>query len=198
MDDTACFPWAPLVLSPESCPDIDLCRPPFCPRCGHVSHDGVRLWIWGHGRRKRDVVVLPLGWSASARLATAWARRFLCRACSTTFTVLPQGLVSRYLYSAWAVVVAWFLVEGRPVGEGLGDADAYRRQGMYEHRDWTEASPYRWRSIRRWRAALTRRWPVLAMGISGWLVSLRERIPSPDLRAIVAGAIAHLGCGPSG
>jgi hypothetical protein len=109
--------------------------------------------------------------------------------------VLPRGVVSRYLYTAWAVVAAWFLVARAPVGEGRDHAEAYRRQGMYARPDWTAASRYRWRSIGRWQAAFSRRWPALRLGVQSWLLEVRERGRASDLAVLVSVAVAHVECG---
>lgn len=195
MDNTAAFPWGPAFLAEDACPDVEQCRPACCRWCGRVAHDGLRLSLYGHGRRPRDVVVLPFGECARARLVSTWARRYRCCHCNRTCTVLPQGVLSRYLYTAWAIVVAWFLVEAEPVGAGVDDAEAYRRQGMYARSDWTAVSRYRWRSIGRWKSALQRRWAALVVGVSRWLIEVRQRGGSGRLQELVRLAVAHLGCG---
>lgn len=141
---------------------------------------------------------MPFGASAEARVRSVWARRYLCRSCERTSTVLPFGVIRRYLYTAWAVVVAWFLVADEKVGEECDHAEAYKRQGMYARPEWMDASGYRWRSISRWKAALSRRWDIPGIGDRSWLLEVGQRSPSPDPAMLVRVAVAHVGCGSGG
>jgi len=105
--------------------------------------------------------------------------------------VLPKGVLPRYLYSVPAIVVALLLVAATPVGEGLTDALAYRRQGMnsvHRHHRWED---WRWRSLGRWRSRLGSWWPGLPHDVGGWLTGLlvRSRGERGDRRALLAAAV---------
>lgn len=108
-------------------------------------------------------------------------------------TVLPKGVLPRYLYSVPAIVMALLLVAGAPLGEGLTDALAYRRQGMnsvHRHQPWVD---WRWRSLERWRGKIEAWWPGLPHDVSGWLTGLlvRSRGQRGDRRALLAAAVHH-------
>lgn len=132
----------------------------------------------GHGVRLRQVVVPPLVEAGQPRVCECWERRYRCVACRVVLVVLPRGVMPRYLYSAAAIVTAFFLVAEPPIGEGLTDAAAYRRQGMYcRLSSDAEADPqYRWRSPGRWARLAEEWWPDGAgRGLGGLLVLFLER-----------------------
>lgn len=194
MKTTASFPWVPALLSPESCPDVDAARPPSCPWCGHVAFDGEQRWFWGHGPRSREVVVVPRP-AQEGRVVSTWTRRYRCQACQRSCTVRPPGLVARFLYSLWAIALAWLLVEPRPVGCGVSDKQAYQRQGMWAHSDWTAPTRYRWRSLARWRRALPGRCRGLELGLTALLATATTRYRDGTVEAVVAAAAELLGGG---
>lgn len=103
-------------------------------------------------------------------------------------TVLPMGVMPRYLYSAFAIVIAFTLVAAPPVGRGLTDALAYKRQGMNRLRRWHRGVDWRWRSIDRWTAQIEAWWPGLPDTLDGLLIGLRERAGSTDPPALLAAA----------
>ncbi len=194
MDITASFPWAPTFLSPDSCPDVDAARPPSCPWCGRVAFDGEQRWLWGHGPRHREVVVLPLP-ETTERVVATWTRRYRCQACRRSCTVRPPGLLARFLYSLWAIALAWLLVEPPPFGAGVSEKRAYQRQGMWVHSAWTAATRYRWRSLERWRGVLPERCFGLGLGVTALLTTATMRARDGTLRAIAAAAAELLGGG---
>lgn len=103
--------------------------------------------------------------------------------------MLPVGVMPRFLYSAFAIVIAFVLVAEKPVGDGLDHADAYDRQGMNPRRDWNIGSvAYRWRSIDRWRRHLGAWWPGLPDDIEPFLVGLFRRAGSTELREVLTAA----------
>ena len=108
-----------------------------------------------------------------------WSRRYQCQACQSVCTVLPQGVLPRFLYSALAIVSAFFLVAEEPIGDGLSDADAYHLQGMYSIR--SKSEPYQWRSIGRWAGRVATWWPC-ARSVSDLLATLLERAGTGDRR----------------
>jgi hypothetical protein len=105
-------------------------------------------------------------------------------------TVLPVGVMPRYLYSAGAIVVAFAVTIARPVGEGLADDDAYARQGMYWTPGCKEGGVYRWRSLDRWSECLKRWWPGRGATPFALLVSFIERASSDGLASLVESAVS--------
>lgn len=195
MQGISLLPWAPAFLAMTSIPDVDVARPSACPHCHHVARDGGKIWLWGHGPRERLVLVLPL-LPFAHRLVECWSRRYACQSCGRACTVLPTGLLSRLLYSLWSIVAAWLLVTPGPVGAGLSERDAYRRQGLYHHADWTAATRYRWRSLERWRRLLPRRVSGLEEGVPARLLTSVLRARDGTLESRVVVAVAQLRCGP--
>jgi hypothetical protein len=92
-------------------------------------------------------------------------------ACRAVLVVLPAGVMPRYLYSAAAIVVAFFLVARPPIGEGMSQAQAYDRQGMFAGlTPKVETDPsYRWRSLGRWARRAREWW-------SGWVGPRRSSL----------------------
>lgn len=119
----------------------------------------------------RDVVVLAAEAGARPCLECCWGRRYLCLLCRGTFFVLPPGVLPRFLYSLAAIVSAWIAVARKPVGDGLSDADAYRRQGAFRRLRWLDEETWRWRSLGRWLRHADRWWPSrVENSIEGLLV----------------------------
>jgi hypothetical protein len=146
-------------LVSSSLPPIDAVRPRCCPHCGAIAGVPGGLNLWGHGARSHEVVV-P---GDRPSLTRVWVRRFLCRPCDKTCSVLPFGCLPRHLYSLWAILTAWFLAVPRPVGEGLDDEAVYGRVGVDRRAEGPEAGRagrLRWRSLRRWLHCAARWWPT--------------------------------------
>ena len=141
--------------------------------------------LHGHGHRQREVVVRPAVGDQEALVVECWSRRYRCTNCSAVLTVLPPGVLPRFLYSALAIVTAFWVTEAAPVGEERTHAEAYAVQGMYRRPRWTKPWPYRWRSLDRWRARLPQWWPGV-QDASGLLVELLRRAGCRDLRRVLA------------
>ena len=172
-------------------PGVDDARPKFCDRCKQPARRAGRIILHGHGSCKREVVVPPLwtGVPPGERCLSCWQRRYRCTACGHVMIVMPPGVMPRYLYSVAAIVLAWFLVTARPVGDHKSDAQAYQLQGIYgalprykeesKPKEGSEAGKqrerqeqpkadkqhqykeerYRWRSLKRWLRAAPAWWP---------------------------------------
>jgi hypothetical protein len=84
-------------------PSVDDLRPCACPLCGEPSRrPGERLGIVGHGTYLRQV--LGAGTALLVRV-----RRYLCRACRRTISVLPEALLPRRWYAAGVILLALVL-----------------------------------------------------------------------------------------
>ncbi len=139
--------------------------------------------------RTRQVVVPP-ALDGRPGLVECWCRRYRCTECGAAQTVLPVGVIPRYLYSAFAVVVAFTLIAAPAVGHGLTDALAYKRQGMNRVRRWHRGVDWRWSSLGRWAAQIRTWWPDLPDTVEGLLIGLRQRAGSTDPPALLAAAAA--------
>jgi hypothetical protein len=183
----------------EALPDVDLVRPPACPICLTAAKIGGRVILQGHGKRQREVVVpAVVDEEDDVELLDCWVRRYRCVLCGAVITVLPKGVLPRYLYSAAAMVMALLLVANKPVGEGKSDAAAYDRQGMNPRRRWTKSWPYRWRSLDRWFAMAGTWWPGRAVGnlealLTGFVVDAQSDARREVLAAAV-GTHVRWGC----
>ena len=148
-------------------PPIDAARPRFCPGCGVPAGSRGALNLSGHGARSHEVVV-P---GDTPTLVTVWVRRFLCRRCNRTCSVLPPGCLPRHLYTLGAIVMAWFLAAESPVGDGLDDEAVYDRVGVDRRASGQEpgrAGRRRWRSLRRWLHPAACWWPTRHITGSTW------------------------------
>lgn len=190
MESIGTAPGAPGFWHPDQVPGVDDVRPKRCEACKQPARLGGRVLLQGHGVRKRSVVVPPAVRRLAERMADCWVRRYRCVSCGAVPTVLPRGVMPRYLYSAGAIVVAFFLGAARPVGEGLSDEAAYARQGMFGKTCWQDGDSYRWRSLDRWAECASRWWPARAAGgPSSLLVSFLERAGTGGLDALVEAAV---------
>src|SRR5690348_13799716 len=90
----------------ERTPSVDEARPPQCPFCEAVSRPvGEPLGLHGHGLRERQLRG-PLGPEQEPQMCVVRVRRYLCRRCGATLTVVPQGVLPRRLFSAAAIGLA--------------------------------------------------------------------------------------------
>jgi hypothetical protein len=142
------FPLAvELLASLRHLPSVGALRPACCPACDHPAFaPGKPLRIVGHGKYRRQVLGLV---EASGELLI-WVRRYLCRGCGRTISVLPAGLYPRRLYAGMVIVASVFLslLCGQPAQQ------VCRRWGG-------EAAPS-WKTLGRWERQML--WPLF-----GWL-----------------------------
>lgn len=134
-------------------PSLAGLRPIYCtnPKCGAPARnrDGV-LQLVGHGLYLRHVRGLTeVGW------IEIWIRRFLCRVCGRTMSVLPDWLHPWRWYAAPVILEALY----RHCILGETACSIGLRFGRPQ--DATE-----WRSLRRWRAQL-----LVSPMLWGWLGS---------------------------
>jgi hypothetical protein len=87
-------------------PSVEELRPKSCPLCQQLSRPpGDRLQIVGHGTYQRQA----LGLIGECRDLVVWIRRFLCRGCRRTISVLPDALYPRRWYAAVAILLSLVL-----------------------------------------------------------------------------------------
>lgn len=129
-------------------PSVEELRPPCCPLCEQPARDpSGNLRIVGHGTYDRQV----LGLTGGCPEIVISVRRFLCRACRRTISVLPDRLYPGRWYSAIAIVLGLTLslLAGVPAWK-LRERIAGRRS-----RDW--------KTLQRWqRQILAPLWSWLA------------------------------------
>jgi hypothetical protein len=84
-------------------PSVDDLRPTACPLCREPSRPaGKRLGIVGHGTYLRQV----LGYVEAGKALLIRVRRYLCRGCRTTISVLPEALLPRRWYAGGVMLLA--------------------------------------------------------------------------------------------
>lgn len=174
----------------QNIPEVDDVRPKRCDRCGHPARKGSRVVLHGHGCRTRQIVVQPVAQKRRARLLECWERRYRCTKCKRVMVALPKGVIPRYLYSVAAIVMAFLLVAERPIGQGLTDGEAYRRQGMYAQLCSYAESPYRWRSLGRWARCAQKWWPSWCGSLPSLLIGFRQHTSSGDIEDVIGIAVA--------
>ena len=128
-----------LARNPGLLPSVDALRPETCPACGQLaSPPGRPLGIVGHGTYLRQVLGLVAAEEIVLRI-----RRYLCRGCRQTLSVLPDLLHPRRWYAAGVILEALRL----HLLEGRGERAVRNRFAVGE-------DPESWRSLRRWRFQL--------------------------------------------
>ena len=128
------------LFEPARRPSVDSLRPSSCPLCGQLARvAGKALGIVGHGTYRRQV----LGVTEADVEATTLVRRYLCRGCAHTISVLSDFLHPRRWYAAVVILEALrrHLLEGETEAEVRREFDVPEPAGS-------------WRSLRRWRRAL--------------------------------------------
>lgn len=152
-------------------PDIDGVRPSHCPGCSAVSLPvGESIVLVGHGVRIRGLR-WKTGCGNQIQDTSIWVRRFLCRRCAVTITVLPTTVEPRQRYARDLIVflLAVWALEHVPAAE-LRDLVCDE-----PHIDWPQ--------LRRW-----------AMGIR--LPESRRPGRGPPKRHAARVAQIYAGCAP--
>ena len=162
-------------------PPTDFVRPRTCGSCGALGQPlGRSPNLVGHGTSKR----LVRGAGENRDVVVIRVRRFLCRKCGATTTVLPSEVYPRRHYSAPAILAS--LVRVVVEKQGTGTA----RQEL-----WQTETTATWRAPLRWKRELFKTlWPAAArqVGFLSRPASEEQRI-GPCLSMLVA----LLGTGPS-
>ena len=134
--------------TPENRPpvaDVDASRPDFCPCCGAPARYCGKLVLIGHGTYER--------WAKIPQGIKIRIRRYLCRRCRRTCSVLPHWLLPRFHYTAPVILSSLdqYFVAGETVAVVTAPFDL------------SEAK-HGWGTLRRWGAAF-----LLATVLWGWL-----------------------------
>lgn len=128
------------LLGASRLPSVERLRPSSCPLCGQLAFvPGERLGIVGHGTYRRQV----LGLTEVDGEAITIVRRYLCRGCERTISVLSDHLHPGRWYAAGTILEALKL----HLVEGVSEAEIRRRFGV-------ETESESWRTLRRWRSEL--------------------------------------------
>ena len=134
--------WAEKLPTPEEV------RPACCPGCGAASRPlGGHLVLHGHGVRSRQLRG-PTTADGTPLTRLVVVRRYRCQRCGATPTVVPAGVVARYLFSGPAVALALALFGVT----GLALAEVRRRVSPWATVGATAAAG--WGTLRRWAAAV--------------------------------------------
>lgn len=110
--------------------------------------------LHGHGVRAR-MLVGPTRSDSAPRVHDLLARRYRCQGCGAVVLVVPQGVLPRLRYTAFAVVTALALW-------GLGRTSSASARDVVS--PWSSSGDERfhgWRSLTRWARAGPPLWPGL-------------------------------------
>ena len=157
------FPVAVEDLADRSrLPSVDELRPHFCPSCGQPARPPESvLGIVGNGTYRRQV----LGVVGATESLVILVRRFLCRGCRGSISVLPAALLPRRWYAGTAMLLA--LVHSLLLGKSAVTVRRRMTQGGEAHG---------WKSLERWqRQLLAPLWSWVAAQIG-----FAERGPGRD------------------
>lgn len=130
----------------EQTPDVEMARPAQCPACGAAGCPvGERLGLVGHGLRSRQLRG-PLAPDQPPRVHTLRVRRYRCRRCHATATVLPRGAARSRHFSAQTIALACVM---------YGLSGASLRATRARIAPWHSAEPG-WPAMGRWLDAVAR------------------------------------------
>jgi hypothetical protein len=132
------------MQSSSCCPDLDLVRPSRCPKCHAASKPiGQPLKVVGHGTRLRRFVVMTHGEPVEIQV-----RRFRCRSCGVTITVLPSDGLPRRRYTRPVIAFAIALLASMTATEVRhqvavvsSDDSSWPQLRVWAKADWLEIGP---------------------------------------------------------
>jgi hypothetical protein len=181
-------------------PSVEELRPHACPLCGRPSRpSGELLGIVGHGTYLRQVQ----GLMSAAKALVIRVRRYLCRGCKRTISVLPDALLPGRWYAGTVILLALTL----SLLVGVSAAEVRRRLGE-------AGETPGWKTLARWQRQIffpLWRWMAAQLGFADRpgggraqrsdrlrkLLSLHgadARSPSGDIERVacaLAGGTAH-------
>ncbi|MFQ5931307.1 MAG: DUF6431 domain-containing protein [Nitrospiraceae bacterium] len=154
-----------LLDGSETVSCVEATRPTNCPLCGEPARrpGAFRLGIVGHGIYLRQVLGIV---EAGAGQCIVKVRRYLCRGCKRTISILPDVLHPRRWYAAGVILEALRL----HLVEEKSERQIRRHFGV-------AVDSESWRSLRRWRWQLLLRlwrWLAAALGVKGPARTRRE------------------------
>jgi len=189
------------LCDPSRVPSVEEQRPHACPLCGRPSRPcGELLGIVGHGTYLRQVQ----GLMSAAKALVIRVRRYLCRGCKRTISVLPDALLPGRWYAGTVILLALTL----SLLVGVSAAEVRRRLGE-------PGETPGWKTLARWQRQLFSplwSWVAAQLGCAGHgpggdraqrsdrlrkLLSLHgadARSPSGDIERVacaLAGGTAH-------
>ena len=162
-------------------PSVDDARPAKCPACGNASRPmGGTLGLHGHGSRGRQLRG-PLDPNDESAVHEVKVRRFRCTACDATTTVAPASVLTKRLYLASTMALAFVLLGVRHLAQRTVRArlSAWKTLG--------DGSSSRWDALLNWLNAVRQRrlFPLVRELPEGW--------PSWRVAERVATTLAALG-----
>jgi len=141
-------------------PSVDALRPLSCPYCSQAAYPpGERLGIVGHGTYTRQALGLDGG------PLEILVRRYRCRGCGVTASILPDALLPWRWYAGTAILVA--LVSSLLLGRSA--AAVRGRLGQ-------AGDTAGWKTLERWQRRLLAplwRWKAAQVGVDA-------RVPGKD------------------
>ena len=147
VEDLCSFCWLP---------SVDDLRPCSCPLCGQPARPpGKLLGIVGHGTYLRQV----LGLVEVEKALVIRVRRYQCRGCGTTISVLPDTVLPRRWYAGTAILVALTL----SLLIGFSAAEVRRRLAQ-------PGETPGWKTLERWQRRLLAplwSWAAAQLGFAG-------------------------------
>jgi len=156
-------------------PSVDELRPSSCPTCEKPSRPaGEQLGIVGHGTYTRQV----LGLGPGAAPVSVHIRRYRCRGCPTTISVLPADLVPWRWYTGGAILLALTLT----LLAGKSAAAARRTLGA-------ASSGPGWKTVSRWQRQLLAplwRWTASQLGFVDGRAAVKRSERRDRLRALLS------------
>jgi len=148
------FPVPVESLSEPSClPSVEELRPTSCPLCQEPSRAEDGLQIVGHGTYQRQV----LGLFGGCQEVLVRIRRFFCRACRHTISVLPDDLYPGRWYAGLTILMSLVL----SILHDVADTEVcHRCRGPVETQGW--------KTLERWRRQiLSPLWSWMAQQLGG-------------------------------
>jgi len=128
----------------SSTPTVEQARPACCPHCGRAGHPvGGLVGLVGHGVRQRQLRG-PLEPGPRSAVVILVVRRYRCRWCRHTVTVVPRGVVALRHYGGYAIAAAFWMY-------GMGNQSIEQTRDVIGAGDRCEAG---WPSLGRWADAV--------------------------------------------
>ena len=132
-------------------PSVAAARPARCVACGNAARPaGGALGLHGHGLRRRQLRG-PLEPNGESGVHEVKVRRYRCTGCGATATVAPAAVLTKRLYLASTMALAFVLLGVRRLAQRAVRTrlSAWKTQG--------DGSSSRWDALLDWLAAVRAR-----------------------------------------